>query len=136
MDIEELTDHQHEILANIALEFCKSCLGWERAFISKIANGSERFIDRGQFSKVGERAILTYESLDAVLSAVREWCEQHSYGWSLGSGDETQRLTAIIYTEYDEIERPWVMMHGELDEHPTYNLMSACIAASKAQSDE
>lgn len=116
-------------LTDAALTFCKECLGWSKAFPSKMANGPQVFIDRGEFAGNGERAILPYQDLAVVVEAVRDWCEANSYGWTLCSADETRRVTAIIYVECDEIERPWD--GGENDEDPCQALLAACVEAKR-----
>jgi len=126
---------KERILIDLALKFTKDCLGLE-SFSSNGSVEDEAIITIQKCGDGKNRPFsFYYNNIADVLESVRNWCQKNSFGWHIGSADETDRLTAVIYIDMDEVERPWISEHGDLDENPCYTLMSACVEAAKVISE-
>ena len=62
-------------LADIALEFCRECLGWPAAKLSMWGQHSNGMVVSKRSRSVTNR--LRYTDLNAVMEAVRGWCDEH-----------------------------------------------------------
>jgi hypothetical protein len=61
-------------LAQVALEFCRECLGWEDADIFTI--GRKQRVVRNLSGTTEAGDIFNVRDLNAVLSTVRQWRDQ------------------------------------------------------------
>jgi hypothetical protein len=101
-------------LAQVALEFARECLGWEKAyhdaFFGRIGEGSHPL--------PGTRS-LDYTDLNAVISAAQKWCNRTMSGLTLEYMPRQEGFGA-----YCEGNDTW-------DANPCHALMAACVEASR-----
>lgn len=103
-------------LAQIALEFCRECLGWERA-----ATCAPYTVEHADAP--GES--LMHTDLNAVLAAVRQWCDQHDC-WVQIQGDYSEAgwLAEVCPSLLDDGE-------SAFSTDPCHALLAACVEANR-----
>jgi hypothetical protein len=105
-------------LAQIALEFCKECLGWEDARLDPRPDVFAVY----DFTR-GEWNGLRFNSLDPVLEAVRYWVRgKNERAWlniSLETGSDWQRWQVEFYAVK--------VAHDDL----CYALLAACVETNR-----
>jgi hypothetical protein len=108
-------------LAEVALAFCRECLGWEDAYI---AAGSINAPDDGQS---GVRMFF-YDTGGAAIQHVHAWCKEHCCHWGVVGNSrhgESEYLAYVIpHDDYWE-------GRDESAESPCRALLAACVEANR-----
>lgn len=104
-------------LAQISLEFCRECLGWSHvrtseAFPGMLVNDEEAV------------PTFTYTDLNAVMEAVRGWCDKHDR--ILETSYYRGSYMARVFTAATRRDEVW-----EQDEQDCAALLAACVEASR-----
>lgn len=120
-------------LAQIALEFCRECLGWEDVYTSEVQHPDEQVYSPSRVIMSGKNTNeFHYTDLDAVMAGVRGWCHATKYrnrrylrflGFALHYGSQKKKYTASI--------KAGVRLAIYSSANPCHALLAACVEASR-----
>lgn len=104
-------------LQQTALDFCRECLGWEKASIFAVLG----CIGNG---KLPGNPSFDYTDLNAVMEAVRGWCVRNKLGFTICC-DESGFEVAVFSAGFEEIDEE------ATNQNLCHALLAACVAASR-----
>jgi hypothetical protein len=105
------------VLAQVAVAFCRGCLGWEDVREDGIGLYVYSHLDR-------PKKLFHYHDLNAVITTVRKWCDKHGAIAILGFGKGDECSASVEFWDvdaYGEIEYP----------DPCHALLAACVEAQR-----
>ncbi|QEL18783.1 hypothetical protein PX52LOC_05822 [Limnoglobus roseus] len=106
-------------LAQIALEFCRECMGWD-------AKPSTMYADSLMVLREGERQTWRYADLNAVMEAVGGWCDETESSLRIGYG-----YGRFFKGEWDVTIDTSVGGATYVNRSPCHALLAACVEANR-----
>jgi hypothetical protein len=119
-------------LAQIALEFCKSCLGWEEADTFTI--GRKQQVVRNLSATSGAGDIFNATDLNTVMETVRKWCRENSLWWEIHGEHNAAGIRHYIQVMVGDYVGSEALGGTSVEvTHKTvcYALLAACVEASR-----